>query len=227
MNENEIELTLARLGKSAPRITSGQVDAAIVGRLDHEVPGTQIQLCVLTLYNGLTVTGVNEGPVSPDNHVPDIGRGIAYDRARDKVWGVLGTLMAEQLYRGEQASATVTDAAANVAVLSAQLRTAEDQLQSLGWTFDGQWHAPAGEPVAVNAAGVVIARGATAVQAAVDAGGVAGVFVPATEGGGSSDHAADALGYATTIADDGYSTSEPKADEGEQVAAGPADEAAQ
>ena len=99
LSEQEIEQQLRAKGKSAPRITPEHVDAAIVGRQVTLIENTMVIVVVLTLYNGFIVTGVNHGPVDPDNFDAEIGARLAFDAARDKVWELEGYLLADRLHK--------------------------------------------------------------------------------------------------------------------------------
>jgi hypothetical protein len=56
--------------------------------------GSQLTVCVLTLTNNFTVTG-ESACVSPENFDEEIGRKVAYDNAKDKLWALLGFSLAE------------------------------------------------------------------------------------------------------------------------------------
>lgn len=62
-----------------------------------------LTFCVLVLRNGFTVTG-ESACASPENFKADIGRRVARDNAKQKVWPLLGYVLREQLHR-EQAAA--------------------------------------------------------------------------------------------------------------------------
>ena len=69
-------------------------------------PLARITICVLTLKNGFTAVGVNEGPVSAENFSADLGREYARKQALEKVWLVLGYQLKDALHnmRSEAAS---------------------------------------------------------------------------------------------------------------------------
>ena len=79
-------------GRTAPRVTPDDVDRAIVKKYFHVVPGTTLTICVLTLRNGYHVTG-ESASASPENFVEEIGRKLAYEKARAKVWEMEGYLL--------------------------------------------------------------------------------------------------------------------------------------
>lgn len=142
LSEQEIEQQLRAKGKSAPRITPEHVDAAIVGRQVTLIENTMVTVVVLTLYNGFIVTGVNHGPVDPDNFDAEIGARLAFDAARDKVWELEGYLLADRLHKAAGGAAlphygTDIDPAEAMA-----FGTAVELLKSKGYAYDevrGQW----------------------------------------------------------------------------------------
>ena len=83
-------------GKTAPRITPDQIDAQIVGEYFHLVPNTSMTICVLTLKNGFQVTG-ESASASVENFDAAIGRRIARDNARAKIWALEGYRLRSRL----------------------------------------------------------------------------------------------------------------------------------
>lgn len=103
----------------APRVTEGDIEAAIAseyyftadeGVYGHEVligdcvsnpepngPLGHITICVLILRNGTKLVGVNEGPVSPKNFDPEIGRRYAREVAVRQAWPLLGYVLRERI----------------------------------------------------------------------------------------------------------------------------------
>ena len=55
----------------------------------HVFPGTTLTVCALTLQNGFTVVG-ESASASPENFDADLGRKIARDNARNKIWALEG-----------------------------------------------------------------------------------------------------------------------------------------
>lgn len=98
MDEMRIEAMLIEHGKTAPRLTSADIDAAIVGEDYHVFPGTTVTVCCLRLRNGFSVVG-ESAAASPANFVAEIGRRIARDNARDKIWALEGYLLRERMNR--------------------------------------------------------------------------------------------------------------------------------
>ncbi len=101
MNEEQIEQEIKDKGLTAPRITPNQVDDVISGEDYYVFPGTTVTIALLTLQNGFTVTG-ESACASPENFNVELGRKIARENARDKIWALLGYSLRETLYRSPQ-----------------------------------------------------------------------------------------------------------------------------
>lgn len=97
MNEQDLELEIKQKGLDAPRLTPALIDAAIVGEDYHVFPNTTLTVCCLTLQNGFTVTG-ESAAASPENFDREIGKKVARDNARNKIWQLEGYLLKEKLY---------------------------------------------------------------------------------------------------------------------------------
>lgn len=95
-SEGQIEEQIRAAGKTAARITPADIDAAIRTEDYHVFPGTTLTVCALTLRNGFVVTG-ESAAASPENFDESIGRTIARDNARNKIWALEGYLLREQL----------------------------------------------------------------------------------------------------------------------------------
>lgn len=95
-SEQDIEAEIQAKGKTAPRLTPDLIDAAIKGEAYHVFPGTTLTICCLTLRNGFTVTG-ESAAASAANFDQEIGRKIARDNARQKIWAFEGYLLRERL----------------------------------------------------------------------------------------------------------------------------------
>ncbi|RHZ96452.1 hypothetical protein D1114_07000 [Cereibacter sphaeroides] len=120
-DETAIEAEIQAKGLNAPRLTPADIDAAISSEhfftaLDgvdgHYRGGPEAQyckdapalklltFCVLVLRNGFTVTG-ESACASPENFNEEIGRKIARENARQKIWPLEGYLLRDRLSRGE------------------------------------------------------------------------------------------------------------------------------
>lgn len=97
MNEQDLEVEIQQKGLVAPRLTPALIDAAIVGEDYHVFPNTTLTVCCLTLKNGFTVTG-ESAAASPENFDREIGKKVARDNARNKIWQLEGYLLKEKLH---------------------------------------------------------------------------------------------------------------------------------
>lgn len=115
-SEHQIEQEIQEKGLNAPRLTPADIDATIIDEYYftaaqgvgnncngydamgfHSVLGT-LTFCVLVLKNGFTVTG-ESACASPENFDPEIGKKVARENARNKVWMLEGYLLKEKLYQ--------------------------------------------------------------------------------------------------------------------------------
>ena len=115
-NEQSIEQDIQSKGLNAPRLTPYDIDKAIVDQYYFTAANAQwgadpntsaligmhkqletLTFCVLILKNGFTVTG-ESACASPDNFDAEIGKKIAYQNAREKIWMLEGYLLKQKLY---------------------------------------------------------------------------------------------------------------------------------
>lgn len=120
MNDQAIEQEIQANGKTAPRITPADIQAAIAQTHyftatdgvrgaaiaddvdDGSTPPLQLlTFCVLVLRNGFTVTG-ESACASPENFDAEIGRKIARQNAEQKIWMLEGYLLKESLHNERQ-----------------------------------------------------------------------------------------------------------------------------
>lgn len=97
-NETAIEAEIQAKGLSAPRLTPALIDATILSEDYYVFPGTTMTVCALKLRNGFIVIG-ESAAASPENFDQEIGRKIARDNARQKIWALEGYLLRERLSR--------------------------------------------------------------------------------------------------------------------------------
>lgn len=122
-----IEDLIQAKGKVAPRVTPADIEANIVsehyftardgrlGALTNEtyvgrekplpnntdlVPLELLTFCVLVLRNGFTVTG-ESACASPENFYPEIGRRVARENAKQKIWPLMGYELKTKLMQPE------------------------------------------------------------------------------------------------------------------------------
>ena len=117
-----IEREILAKGLTAPRVTPADVEAAIDsehyftagmgvlgaaqwGAVKVEIEGGNwgvqssldtLTFCVLTLKNGFTVTG-ESACASLENFNYEIGKKIARENAKNKIWALLGFMLKEKL----------------------------------------------------------------------------------------------------------------------------------
>lgn len=96
MSELQIESEIQAKGLTAPRVTPSLLDSKIIGEQYYVFPGTTVTIALLELENGFTVTG-ESACASPENFDEEIGRKIARQQARDKIWALEGYLLKEIL----------------------------------------------------------------------------------------------------------------------------------
>ena len=102
MNEAQLEQKIQDYGLNAPRVTPGDLDAAIdsVDYVKHVTPsGSVLRWAVLNLKNGFFVTGKPSAAVSAANDNEEIGRQMAYANARNELWAFLSYRLKEQLHQ--------------------------------------------------------------------------------------------------------------------------------
>lgn len=99
-DEMQIEAEIQAKGLNAPRLTPELIDSVVVSEQYHVFPGTTLTVCALKLRNGYIVTG-ESAAASPENFNQEIGRKIARDNARNKIWGLEGYLLRQRLSEAE------------------------------------------------------------------------------------------------------------------------------
>jgi hypothetical protein len=95
-DETAIEAEIQSKRLTAPRLTPAHIGETIVAEDYHVFPGTTLTVCALKLRNGFVVTG-ESAAASPENFDQEIGRKIARDNARQKIWALEGYLLRECL----------------------------------------------------------------------------------------------------------------------------------
>ena len=96
-DEAAVEAEIVAKGKTAPRLNPAYIDQQILTSQYHVFPGTSLTVCALTLKNGFQVTG-ESASASVENFDAEIGRKIAYDNARSKIWQLEGYLLRTRLH---------------------------------------------------------------------------------------------------------------------------------
>ena len=143
--DQAIEKEIQAKGLTAARITPEDVEANIVGEHYHHPTGydwgcgTHVgtsdidkikrhTVCILTLRNGFTVVGVNEGPVSAANFDQELGRKLAREKAVDQIWPLMGYELRSRLAAGDKPDHGPTLRAALAKLVGA---SSKDEIQNL------------------------------------------------------------------------------------------------
>jgi hypothetical protein len=100
-DEQQIEAEIQAKGLNAPRMTPTLIDNTIVSEQYHVFAGTTLTVCALTLRNGYIVTG-ESAAASPENFNQEIGRKLARENARNKIWALEGYLLRQRLADASQ-----------------------------------------------------------------------------------------------------------------------------
>jgi hypothetical protein len=100
-SEAQVEFEIQRKGLNAPRLTPQHIDDQIVAE-EYHVFAKRMTICVLTLYNGFLVSG-ESSCVSARNFDEELGRKLARENARQKIWPLEGYLLQTSLAEGAAA----------------------------------------------------------------------------------------------------------------------------
>jgi len=92
-----VEEEILKKGLTAPRVTPERLEEVIISEVFHVFPGTTFTACLLTLANGYTVLG-ESACVDPKNFNAELGRKIARDNAKNKIWQLEGYLLRQKLF---------------------------------------------------------------------------------------------------------------------------------
>lgn len=95
-SEIEVEKEIQDKRLTAPRITPEGIDGCIKAEQYHIFPDTTLTVCALTLMNGYQVVG-ESACASPENFDSALGRKIARDNARNKIWALEGYRLRSEL----------------------------------------------------------------------------------------------------------------------------------
>lgn len=96
LTEGSIEQELQNKGLNAPRLTPQDIDFCIVAEQYYVFPETTMTVCCLTLRNGYCVLG-ESACASRENFDRALGKKIAFDNARNKIWALEGYLLREKI----------------------------------------------------------------------------------------------------------------------------------
>lgn len=104
MNEADLEKEIQDKGLIAPRLTPDHINSQIVASQFCVFDDTTLTVCCLILKNGFTVTG-ESACASAENFDEEIGRRLAFDNAREKIWQLEGYLLRNEIYLQQQGAA--------------------------------------------------------------------------------------------------------------------------
>jgi hypothetical protein len=124
-DDSAIEREIQAKGLTAPRVTPADIEANIASehyftawegaqlaywgdsdpespkpsecQPDQDGPLSLLTFCVLVLRNGFTVTG-ESACASPENFDAHLGRKIARENAKQKIWPLMGYALKQQLH---------------------------------------------------------------------------------------------------------------------------------
>lgn len=97
MSEEQIEKEIQAKNLNAPRLTTALIDSKVKAVDYHVFPGSCLTVCCMKLANGFTVTG-ESACASPENFNAEIGKKIAFEQARNKIWMLEGYLLKQSLF---------------------------------------------------------------------------------------------------------------------------------
>ena len=100
MTDHDVEIEIQAKGLTAPRVTPDHIESVIVSEQYHVFQGTTFTSCLLTLKNGFTVHG-ESACASPENFDAELGRKIARDNAKNKIWMLEGYALRERLHNAQ------------------------------------------------------------------------------------------------------------------------------
>ena len=95
--DETIESMIVARGLTAARVTPSDIDRTIIRADYHVFPGTSVTVCCLTLRNGFSVIG-ESACASHSNLDAEIGRRVAHENAKQKIWSLEGYLLKQQLF---------------------------------------------------------------------------------------------------------------------------------
>jgi hypothetical protein len=81
------------------KLTDDQIEGVIVSEEYTHVLGTTATICILVLENGFVCIGTS-ACVIPKDYDETMGRLLARDNAKDKVWELEGYLLKQKMHEG-------------------------------------------------------------------------------------------------------------------------------
>lgn len=99
--DQKIEYEIQNKNLNAARLTPAHIDSVIKEIIYNRIANTSTTICSLVLMNGFVVNG-ESASASIENFDEDMGKKIAYNNARDKIWALEGYLLKQKLYEKSQ-----------------------------------------------------------------------------------------------------------------------------
>jgi hypothetical protein len=99
-SEKDLDQELRLGGKRAPRLNPEDIENCIEDVQYHHFPGTRLIVCAIRLRNGFYVIG-ESSCVSDANFDPAIGKRLAAEKARSRIWELEGYLLREKIFLGQ------------------------------------------------------------------------------------------------------------------------------
>jgi len=97
MNESFIDLIKRELSDSSGNNTLGKISPDFVNKIAGAAtkiylhPTDSMRICILQLKSGHETYGVAQ-VLDPANDIESMGNKIAFDRAKDEIWQVVGSI---------------------------------------------------------------------------------------------------------------------------------------
>lgn len=91
-----VEAAIKAKAAAGERVTPQRIEEVIAGADFYVFPGTTLTVCALTLKNGFTVVG-ESACASPENFDAEIGKRIAREDAKQKIWMLEGYALRERM----------------------------------------------------------------------------------------------------------------------------------
>jgi hypothetical protein len=89
LNDEQVEAMIKKLGLRAPRLTPQYINDQIKEVRYERVADTTSVVCYLILNSGFVVHG-DSGCISSENFNEELGRTIAFEKAKGNIWGFEG-----------------------------------------------------------------------------------------------------------------------------------------
>lgn len=105
-HDQHIEDEIQAKGLNAPRLTPQGIEDKIINEHYHRFKGTTVTVCLLTMENGFSVIG-ESAAVSMANFDEEIGRKVARQHARDRLWKLEGYLLRQKLHEASTIDAEI------------------------------------------------------------------------------------------------------------------------